>query len=107
MCSVTAKAVSLGEALFDQLSGPLEGNRRERALAFFIALEQMARFHPEAFELVEMLAFEWMREATSEDAQWRWAAVITGAFRSLETSFNEAANQGELKFRSELNASGV
>ena len=107
LSAAIVKAVALGEKLFKRLASPIVGNRREQAMAFFVALEQIARFHSNAFEVVEMLGFEWMREATSEDTQWQWAGVIRSSFRELEGALRDASNQGELSFRSELGPADV
>lgn len=107
LSAVVIRAVALGESLFERLSSPVDGNRREQAMALFVAFEQIARFHPNAFEVTEMLAFEWMREATAEDTQWRWVDVITVCFRRLEESVGVAAAQGELTLRGDMSGADV
>lgn len=105
--AVIIKTIESGEELYGRLAEPLVGNRREQAMAIFVALEQVARFHPDTFQLAEMLAFKWMRRSVPEDTQWQWVAVITSYFRRLEGYLVDSAERGELTYRHGMDGAEV
>ena len=94
--AVILNAVRLGEETFSRFEKPIEGTRREQAMAPFIAIEQVARYHSNTFQVAELFAFDWMRQAAPDDALWKWAELVTSYFRQLEELIDGAFTAGEL-----------